>query len=71
MGKTHSEWKSIFIEKPKDGESCTTRRNGNTEGYHGNTIWNERKSRFETVEDKGNRIVITIWKVEEWYSNVF
>jgi hypothetical protein len=71
MDKTHLEWKSIFLEKPKDGESCTTRRTKDSKGYHGNTIWNERKNRFETIKDEDNRIVITIWKVEEWYSNAF
>ena len=71
MSKEHLEWKSIHLEKPKDGESCTTRRSGRFQGYHGDTIWNVSKSRFETVEDKENRIVITIWKAEEWYSNMF
>lgn len=54
---------NILLEKPKEGQLCQTKIEGN-EGYHSNSKYTN--GYFETYEDKGNRMVITRWKVDLW-----
>jgi hypothetical protein len=64
----HKEWRSIYKELPDDQAVCCTRISGEA-GYVGSTTYDAKTSTFRTYEDKGNRLVITIWKHDEWYYN--
>lgn len=59
------EWKSIYIYTPKDQQKVTCRRAGE-ESYTGNAIYDERTSTFRTYQDMRNRMIITVWKCDEW-----
>ena len=64
--KTHKEWKSIYKELPKDNSACASRRS-DEEGYCGASVYDEKTATFRSYEDMSNRLVITIWKHDEWY----
>lgn len=58
------EWKSIYLDKPRNGSLCVTRRSGEdgtaTATYSGET------NTFRAINHLRNRIVVTIWKNDEW-----
>jgi hypothetical protein len=58
-------WKSIYIYTPKDQQKVACRRSGE-DGYTGNATYDARTATFRTYQDKGNRMVITVWKCDEW-----
>ena len=62
----HKEWKSIYREKPKDKSVCVSRMSGE-EGYASNTIYDAETATFRTFDDRRNRMIITVWKHDEWY----
>ena len=62
----HKEWKSIYRERPKDKAVCVSRISGE-ECYAGNTVYDAETATFRTFEDHGNRMIITVWKHDEWY----
>ena len=53
----------FMIKKPKEGQMCQTKRR-NTTAYHGCSKYTN--GYFETYEDKGNRMVITRWRIHLW-----
>jgi hypothetical protein len=59
------KWKSIYREQPRDGSKCITRRQGGP-GYNSETVYEADTGTFRTYEDLGNRLVITVWKNDEW-----
>lgn len=65
MPMPEGEWKSIYRERPQDGAICTTRRSGE-EGYCGRCVYDATTATFRTYEDKRNRLIITVWKCDEW-----
>lgn len=60
-----SEWKSIYICTPYNGQKVMCRRSGE-EGYTGNAIYDDITATFRTYENKRNRMIITVWKCDEW-----
>lgn len=63
--KPSKNWKSIYIEQPKDGEIVASRISYEG-GYNSSTIWDEKTKTFRTYKDNRNRFEITIWKHDEW-----
>jgi len=55
----------FLLEKPKEGQLCQTKIKG-SDGYLSSSKYTN--GYFETYEDKGNRMVITRWKVDLWLS---
>ena len=66
MKLKHKKWISIYIERPKDGAKVTSRIAGQ-DGYCGSGTYDSESATFRTFEDAGNRLIITIWKHDEWY----
>ena len=62
----HKEWKSIYKDKPEGTDTCVSRIKGE-EGYASNTAYDSETATFRTYEDHRNRVVITVWKHDEWY----
>ena len=62
----HKKWKSIYKELPKDKAVCVSRIS-NQEGFCGSSIYDTGTATFRTYLDKSNRLVITVWKHDEWY----
>lgn len=62
----HKEWKSIYKELPTDGAKVVSRIAGE-EGYCSSTVYDAATHTFRTYEDCRNRLIITIWKHNEWY----
>jgi len=60
-----SEWISIYREVPKDGQLVKCRIAGE-EGYCGAAIYDAKTSTFRTYDDQRNRLIITVWKSDEW-----
>lgn len=60
-----SEWKSIYLHKPEDGQLVMSRRSGE-EGHVSASTYNAENGTFTTTNDKRNRIEVTIWKHDEW-----
>ena len=58
-------WKSIYRERPKDGQICMSRIHGE-QGFCGNSIYEAKTSSFRTYRDMRNRLEITVWKHDEW-----
>jgi len=62
----HKKWRSIYIERPTDQSGCVTRISGE-EGYASGCIYDAETATFRTFQDESNRIIITVWKHDEWY----
>jgi len=60
------EWRSIYKERPADGAVCVSRIAGEA-GYTSNTIYEAKSATFRTHEDMRNRLIITVWKHDEWH----
>jgi hypothetical protein len=60
------EWRSIYKERPTDGAVCVSRISGE-EGYTSNTIYEAKSATFRTHDDMRNRLIITVWKHDEWH----
>lgn len=60
-----SEWKSIYKEKPEDQQRVNCRISGE-DGFTGGAIYDAETATFRTYEDKRNRLIITVWKADEW-----
>lgn len=67
----HKEWKSIYIEKPQDGETCACRIAEHEPAYVSGVTWNAKENRFETIKMHSNRIEVIIWKCDEWSPEVY
>lgn len=61
------DWKSIYVYTPKDQQKVMCRRSGE-EGYVGNATYDSMTATFRTYQDKRNRMVINVWKCDEWKS---
>lgn len=61
----NKEWISIYLAIPEDGAVVASRIAGE-EGYCGRSIYDAKAATFRTYEDHRNRLVITIWKHNEW-----
>lgn len=61
--KPDSEWKNVYVDKPKDGQKCACKRSAE-EGYIPSCIFLD--GYFQTWEEKRNRIIITRWKSDLW-----
>ena len=59
------DWKSIYIYTPKDQQNVQCRIKGE-DGYTSSAIYDARTATFRSYEDKRNRMVITVWKANEW-----
>lgn len=64
----NKQWKSIYLELPIDGSSCSCRRSGE-EGYVGSCTYDAKTNTFRSYTDFRNRVIITIWKSDEWCYN--
>lgn len=60
------EWKNIYQERPTDGAVCVSRIS-EEEGYAGNTVYEKNSATFRSYEDTRNRLIITVWKHNEWH----
>lgn len=62
----HKKWNSIYRERPKDKAMCVSRISGE-EGYAGSCVYDAETATFRTYVNHRNRMVITVWKHDEWY----
>jgi hypothetical protein len=62
----HKEWKSIYKERPANGSICVSRVAG-SEAFASGTTYESDSATFRTYENHSNRLVITVWKHEQWY----
>ena len=70
QGADIQKWQSIYKERPTDGAVCASRLASNSEGYTSNTTYDARSATFRSFIDRKNRLIITIWKHDEWrYEN--
>ena len=63
MDTNNFDWISIYIKKPAEGQVVTSRPKGQ-QGYASNTVYTD--GYFQSLEDHGNRVIITRWKHDEW-----
>ena len=54
---------NYLIKKPKEGQKCQAKIRGNN-GIVGSCIYTN--GYFESYEERGNRTIITRWKVDLW-----
>jgi len=58
-----SAWFSIYITKPKNGQNCMSKIEGE-QGYAGSCVFND--GYFESYDNQRNRLIITRWKHNLW-----
>jgi hypothetical protein len=62
----HKKWISIYQKRPICGSICVSRVSGE-EGYTSNTAYDGNTATFRSFENLRNRLIITVWKHDEWY----
>jgi hypothetical protein len=58
-------WISIYRELPEDGQKCKSRIR-DEDGFCGSSVYCAKTGTFRTYEDCRNRLIITVWKHNEW-----